>query len=552
MISLLTARGLVCATFLLLPVCAHAAPASAVTVNAATVSVTNTRDSGPGSLRSALTFATKHPNTVIGFRVPSGAMRRGVAIIQPATALPALTANGTRIDGGTQTRFGGNTNSSGPEVMLDGGRLPEDTVGLQVLAARCRVQNLIVSGFAVGILIATPRALDDRVSGCYIGTDAKGTGPRPNGYGVVIGGGVRGTLIGGLTRADRNVVSGNYAVGIKLSQCTGVKVQGCFVGLDVHGKAKLPNGVNGVQLSNGARDNLIGGTQPGARNLLSGNGQGGCVLFDDTVSGNRVQGNYVGLDVTGTQALGNGNAGIEFNACHDNFLGGLQPGAGNVVGGNPNGIRLYAAYKNSVQGNLVGLDATGQVAVPNTSNGVIVDAKAHDNVIGGVEAGARNTISGNSGVGFNLSSGAFKNRVQGNSIGTTITGEVALHNARYAVILSDGAHDNLIGGAGVGARNILAAGSPIVFLTDKGTTGNHIEGNNIGVDATGTRNLLQGWAGVQFSSEATGNTLGGATSAEGNLIAVTTEDMAQVIGNSVTGNLIQNNTPFTEAGKTAN
>lgn len=541
MMQLTKARGLACAALLFLPVCARAA----------TVNVTNTNDSGPGSLRSALTFAAAHPNTLIGFRVPVGALDGGVALIRPATALPPLVADGTRIDGNTQNQFGGNTNPNGPEVMIDGGRITDEVRGLRVRAARCRVQGLIVSGFGTaGISLETPRAFEDRVSGCYIGTDASGTAPRPNGYGMQISGSAHNTVIGGTTRAERNVISGNDALGIGLFECTNIKVQGCFIGLDAHGKAKLPNGVNGVQLADGATDNLIGGTQLGARNLLSGNADGGCLIYGFDVSGNRVQGNYIGLDVTGTQPLGNGKAGIELNAAQDNLIGGLEPGAGNIIAANPNGVHLIGgAALNHVQGNLIGLDASGKTPVPNLQDGVLVSESSHDNFIGGTQAGARNIISGNSGVGVNLSGGAFKNSVQGNFIGTTATGEASLYNAHYAVLLSGGAHDNLIGGPQNGARNILAAGSPIVFFTDRGTTRNRVEANNIGVDATNTHLLLQGWAGVQFSDGATGNALGGSAKTTGNLIGVTTENKDQWIGNSITGNTMQNNTPWSEADK---
>lgn len=543
MMPFATARALACATLFLMPMGARAA----------TLQVTSTADSGAGTLRSALTFARTHPNTTIGFQIPAGDLRDGVALFQPASALPSLIANGTRIDGASQTRFGGNTNTGGPEVMLDGGHIAEEVMGVRIAAAHCRVQGLIVSGFsAAGIVLGTPRAFDDRISGCYIGTDASGTKPRPNGYGMRIIAGAHDLTIGGLTRAERNVVSGNAALGIGLFECTHVAVQGCLVGLDAHGKAKLPNGVNGVQLAQGATDNLIGGTQPGARNFLSGNNDGGCLIYGYDVSGNRIEGNTIGLDVSGTIALGNGKAGIELNAAQDNRIGGLEAGAGNIIAGNPNGVHLIEdAAQNRVQGNTIGLDASGQTAIANTLNGVLIETKAHDNVIGGLEAGARNVIAGNGATGVGLSNGAYNNRVQGNFIGTSMAGDAPLYNAHYAVLLADGAHDNLVGGLERGARNILAAGSPIVFFTGKGTTGNHVEGNNIGVDATGTRLLLDGWAGVQFSYGAVGNSLGGANQSAGNLIGVTTENKDQWIGNSITGNLTQNNTPWAQGDKPA-
>jgi hypothetical protein len=86
---------------------------AAASAFATTFTVTNTSDTGAGSLRDALTLAqncTGAPHT-IAFNVPTGSLTGGVAVITPASALPAVTCAGTTIDGTTQTTNQGNTNN---------------------------------------------------------------------------------------------------------------------------------------------------------------------------------------------------------------------------------------------------------------------------------------------------------------------------------------------------------------------------------------------------------------------------------------------------------
>src|SRR5262249_50709141 len=135
------------------------------------------------------------------------------------------------------------------------------------------------------------------IAGNYIGTDPTGTQPVWNGPGVVIDGGAFGNTVGGTTAADRNVIGGNLqsAVWITGSGTRQNVVAGNYIGTDVNGLAAVPNAGPfegaGVRIDGGASDNLIGGSAPGAGNLISGNG--GHPLFTDiTHSG-------VGLGISG-------------------------------------------------------------------------------------------------------------------------------------------------------------------------------------------------------------------------------------------------------------
>jgi len=145
------------------------------------------------------------------------------------------------------------------------------TTGLILSAGSSTVRALVINRFnASGI---TLRGTGNIVEGNYIGTDVTGTVKLGNsGAGVLINGPSSGNRIGGTTNGTRNIISGNSVDGIQISDngSTGNIVQGNYIGTDITGKLPLPNGQNGVLVS-GAANAVIGGTTGGARNLISGN-----------------------------------------------------------------------------------------------------------------------------------------------------------------------------------------------------------------------------------------------------------------------------------------
>ena len=183
--------------------------------------VTNTNDSGSGSLRAALYYAFDKstdippvPTTVV-FNIPTSdpGFANNVFTIKPTYLLVAPGA-GTTIDGSTQTAFTGNTNPSGPEVVLDGSQITVQNLfapGLYLIEANCTVKNLVINNFnQQGILIDGTGATGNVMSGCYLGTNPTGTSAVPNTFpGVEIAEGANGNTIGGTTAAARNIISGN-------------------------------------------------------------------------------------------------------------------------------------------------------------------------------------------------------------------------------------------------------------------------------------------------------------------------------------------------------
>jgi len=185
----------------------------------------------------------------------------------------------------------------------------------------------------------------------------------------------------------------------------------------------LGNSGTGVGLGGGASENLIGGTEPSARNTISANGAAGIVLAGGGTNQNVVQGNFIGTSADGSAGIPNTPSGIWIvDGASNNRIGGTEPGAGNLVSGNADGVVILAEgglapSGNLLEGNLIGTDPTGTTPLPNSGEGVVILDGASQNRIGGTDIGAGNTIAFNGWTGVALSAEAGEgNSVLSNSI----------------------------------------------------------------------------------------------------------------------------------------
>jgi uncharacterized repeat protein (TIGR01451 family) len=202
----------------------------------------------------------------------------------------------------------------------------------------------LISGNVDGIILDNG-ATNNQVLGNSIGTDASGTKPLGNDGGVIISGaGTSGNIIGGAAAGAGNLISANGKNGIFIENgATGNRVLGNLIGTDVTGRNVLaasapPPGLpaasntgDGVLIA-GASDNLIGGTDPGAGNVIAGSGSHGVEIGpgSDIDTGNIAQGNAIGTDRAGALNLGNAGSGVYISSS-DEQVGGLAPGAGNLI-----------------------------------------------------------------------------------------------------------------------------------------------------------------------------------------------------------------------------
>ena len=396
------------------------------------------------------------------------------------------------------------------------------------------VARNLIAGNLNGVTISGTRATDNLILGDLIGTDATGSKPLRNARDGVFVDAARNT-IGGTAPGARNVIAGNGLNGIDLTaNASKILVQGNYIGVDATGSSLLGNASNGV-LSNGP-DVTIGGPTAAARNIISGNGASGIQISGVSATRDVVQGNYIGLDAGGTVDLGNIASGVFIDGAPENVIG------GNVISGNGTSGVLISGLDsrgNQVLGNLIGTDATGTLARGNGQDGLLI-LDAPGNTVGGSVVGAGNTIAGNLAVGVEIrNSNATGNAVLGNLIGTDISGLRALGNIRGGVLIVN-APDNQIGGSMTGQeRNIISGnGSTGIEIQGGSASSNVVAGNDIGTDVNGTASLGNGGDGVL--SNASGTTIGGTAAGARNVVA-NNEGNGITIALNASFNLVQAN-----------
>jgi parallel beta-helix repeat protein len=502
--------------------------------------VINTNDAGVGANNAGdlrwcidqINADFNNPNT-INFNIPGP----GPYVIKVNSLLPQI-GRPVLISGYTQPGSSFNTLTDGDNaevpVVLDGQNLAGNTFGLDIgFGHGSTVRGLALTGFDVAIRATG----SDCIEGNFI------YGNTSDGIELL---GDRGkNTVGGLTPAGRNIISGNQGDGIYIDgRDEADLVEGNYIGTDASGTQAFANGRNGVRITSLNGDNTIGGVQAGAGNLLSGNNGNGVTITDGT-KGNRIQGNLIGTDVTGTNPLANGGDGISISTS-GNTVGGAQQAARNIISGNGrNGVEI-TNNANSVQGNSIGTDITGANPLANGGDGISISGNS--NTVGGAQQGARNIISGNSANGVEITGN--NNSVQGNSIGTTATG-----NSSSGVYINGGT-GNTIGGlaavAGQGVGNVISGNGfrgvrpNIAGVNIKSASGNVVQGNLIGTDPTGTNPL--GNAGDGVLIQAGTSNIVGANGAGRNVISANggwgisaSGNQNQFIGNYVGTDITGNN-----------
>ena len=325
-----------------------------------------------------------------------------ICTIRPASPLPALTDDGTVIDGTTQTTDQGDTKTNGPEIELDGIDAGSEAAGFHIESANNVVRGLIINRFTeAGVLISGDGASGNVIAGNYIGTDANGTvslgncrEPGAGCGGVTIRDGAHGNTVGGTATDDRNVISGNEDFGVNglyLYSAHDNHIVGNYIGTDANGTAGLGN-AGGILIHGGSRGNSVEG------NVISSNGGAGVIVGELGSDDNQIVNNIIGADASGTGALGNTGPGIS----------------------------ISGALRNVVRGNVIRW---------NGGNGVEFYSGAQDNLVGGTRSGEGNTIANNGGNGV---------WVYGDTtICNTISGNAIHNNALLGIYNQAGGNEEL-------------------------------------------------------------------------------------------------------------
>lgn len=364
-------------------------------LSAATFTVTNTADSGPGSLRDAITAANAAPGPdLIDFSIPG----LGPHTIMPLSQLPTLTdmTGPTTIDGTTQSGASCGVSSPSTAVLMieiDGSSAGASH-GLLIKSDGNMIIGLVINSFVQdGIRIeGDPTAVSNIIACNFIGTDPSGTVDKGNGAsGVGLWAGVKiqnqpnGIAIENFV--DGNLISGNWAEGIWIQgpflpgDVAMNHVYNNYIGTDITGLKGIGNDRVGVELSEGTHHNDI------IANVISANGWDGVGMqgFDNAqfaappiyTRANIVGENRIGVTSDALSALGNGNHGVaigEYGPVRvDQYQWGYADS--NIVGGNIiafNGADGVDVWEHS-------LDATNADANLITSNSI------YDNVGLGID-----------------------------------------------------------------------------------------------------------------------------------------------------------------------
>lgn len=274
----------------------------------------------------------------------------------PAAARNVISANG----------FGGGVLSLGNANRIEGnyiGLAPDgatgegnDGHGISASGNDTRIiGNVSSDNSGDGVRLTGGRQL---VRGNLLGTDAAGELGLDNDIGVFVG--AKRSTIGGTKAAHRNVISGNSDEGLVIDNDGGVgrnRVLGNYIGTDVDGQSDLGNDEEAVRISE-SRLNVIGGDEPDEANVLSGNARGVIIgLVTEPADENVVSGNIIGLDADSEDPIPNTAFGVEMDTrAHDNVIGGLRKGEGNIISGNGgDGVNVIgpAAADNSILRNSI-------------------------------------------------------------------------------------------------------------------------------------------------------------------------------------------------------
>jgi len=454
------------------------------------ITVTSVANSGAGSLRAAIEKANTHGSAVeLRFAIGSGP-----ATIRLDSPLPPLAFGGL-VDGWTQPGIDG-----APLIEINGAAAAV-CPGLEIVHGGLTVRGVVVTGWqSDGIYV---HDCDDvALLGLHVGVALDGeTAAGNGGSGIHLVRAER-CLIGGPS-GDGVVVSGNHGHGIWLEERSHrCRIVGSRIGTDREGRAALPNDRSGVKVeeSYGA---ALGGVGPGSGNVISGNGLYGIEVGGPQSRDAVVVGNLIGTDVDGLAAIPNLRSGIVVYNTPGVRIGGATADEANVIsGGARSGVNLDGsvtvldgydytgkghANGNTVQGNLIGVDRTGERPLGNQLFGVLVN-HAQDNTV------VDNVISANGEHGVLVlgpdddsdphlvPSG---NRVLGNRIGVTPSG-AACGNGLHGVLVYNGRH-NEIGGETAAEANIISGnqGRGVMFLGAGARTNVLGPANDLGSNAEG-------------------------------------------------------------------
>jgi hypothetical protein len=425
--------------------------------------VSNTNDSGTGSLRQAITDANgvaAGDLAAITFDLPAG-----LNTINLLSGLPFITAE-VNIAGPVDSK--GNPllelNGASAGQFSDGLFLDRDTPGNTIAST---ISGLVINRFgAAGIDVHQGAAA---IFDCRIGTNSDGSGAQPNGQqGILLEG--AGSTIGQGANGNIGavVLSGNEGDGLDITGSDNT-IRHCLIGTNASGTKAVAN--HGWGIEDSGTNNEIGTREAHGNLVVSGNALGGIHV---TGNGETIQHSDIGTDITGSKAIPNRQVGVEVDDGQYDTIGTFFTNGPNVISGNKfAGVTLVNSTEAYVDSNKIGTNAAGTAALGNTEAGVFVTGTR--NVV------QSNVISANGQDGVVVEEGALvsnDNALENNLIGTDVTGKKPIPNTGDGVLIEDATNTSVY-------ENTIAFNAKNgddgfgVDLLGGTTTGNDITQNSI-------------------------------------------------------------------------
>jgi CSLREA domain-containing protein len=272
-------------------------------------------------------------------------------------------------------------------------------------------------------------------------------------------------------------------------------------------KAVLKIELDGTNAGSANGLNIVNAPAVVVRGLVINNwANRGIEIFGEGASGARIEGNFIGTDVSGSFDQGNRLAGAEVVGASGVTIGGTTPDKRNLISANGNAsnpgsgvfIRGDLSTGTKVEGNLIGTDSDGTVNLGNAGIGVVVGSAAHSVV--GTQAAGSNVIAFNGLDGVTvLGDSSTGNRILRNSIfsngGLGIDLQGGTETASGATANDGGTADDADTGAN-GLQNKPKLTSAVTITSD-GTSTTTIEGV---LDTKPNQTFT-----VQFFSNSSGN-----------------------------------------------
>jgi len=452
-----------------------------------------------GSFLRAVSDANNNPGfDTIVFNLPIG--QRTIALQQVANITDSTGGGGVLI-------LGDIDNNGTPDIELRANGVLSQ--GININSDNNIIKGLIINGFQYGIRILSGR--NNLIIGNYIGTDKTGMIAKPNiSEGILIQNCGK-NQVGDGTLAGRNIISGNTGNGININNSDTISILGNYIGVDATGNNILANTANGIRIELTSDYVKVGDTLAGFGNTISGNAT--AVRITDTCTFISISNNFIGTNSAGTLAIPNGvGVMIENNAVNitvgqattfgrNVISGNVLPGIDIGISSTPNAIRNI-----QILNNIVGLDASGTFAIPNTNYGIRINGSGREIKIGDGTSAGRNVISSNQQSGmFLFSNNGITNplgkiAILGNYVGTDITGNVAIGNSTTGIYIQDNDSASIdsimIGDGTVSGKNVVSGnGSDGIYIGGNATklagpsfvsvNNNLIGGSNLGNNSVG-------------------------------------------------------------------